>query len=177
MMKFKTHFNQQLFILLVFLIPFLAKAEESDHPFHMSITEMFFNQETNTFEVALKIFTDDFEEVLRKKYGVGILDLGTKNESNKVDELIQDYMKKVFSLKVNDQPLTAHYIGKEGDLDAIWVYFEYSIQKEEMLTLTLENSVLHQLFDDQQNVIYFDYLNKKETYICLKDQARHKILR
>lgn len=154
---------------------FLTEKEE-DHPFHMSITELAYNKQDKLLEVAVKIFTDDLEEVLKKQYNSGVLQLTTPEESMQADALIYEYLKNVFQLEVNGRLAKADFLGKEGDLDAVWVYFEYPVN-EEVKSLSLKNEVLLDLFEDQQNVVYFTFEKKKETYICLKDNVYHNILK
>ena len=58
------------FIKIVFFIQLLILP--SQHPLHVSVTNIDFNNEAKTFQIASKIFINDIEEVIYKKYNLKI---------------------------------------------------------------------------------------------------------
>ena len=121
-------------IILSFLFAILTlftvdTVQAKDHPFHVSVTELIFNPSTNHWEMSLKIFTDDLENALKRNYDTGILNLGTNDENDKANDFIVRYLSEKLTMKVDGTPVEMEYIGREGDLDAQWMYIEFISDK------------------------------------------------
>ena len=57
-------------IALLFLITTGEKNNNNNiiHPLHVTTTELNYESEQNSLEVTIKVFTDDFEQILSKKF-------------------------------------------------------------------------------------------------------------
>ncbi|MFC2121950.1 DUF6702 family protein, partial [Bacteroidota bacterium] len=63
-------------VLTCFFLLAVSRLLVSDmHPLHVSLTNIEYQKEDKTFKIAFKIFTDDFEEILNRKYSV-VMNLG-----------------------------------------------------------------------------------------------------
>ena len=60
------------------------------HKFYVSVTQIDYNQSKGRIEISSRIFIDDLEKVLDKKYHQK-LNLATRQESPKAKELIAQY--------------------------------------------------------------------------------------
>jgi len=83
-------------LLLFFLLAF--------HPVHVSVTSIEYNKEEEIFLVSFKVFTDDFETNIERKYGVN-LNLGKENELKNASEYFSRYFRESFSFIVNGEEL------------------------------------------------------------------------
>lgn len=123
------------------------------HDFHVSLSQVDYNSKNESLEITLKIFTDDFEDVLELTEGFK-LRLGSEKEATETDSLIFSYLEKNFRLKINDSKTLAEfqYIGKEIELDATWCYIEV-LNVEDLKKVEITNTILVEQFDDQTNIV------------------------
>ena len=93
------------------------------HPIFVSVTTIDHNRANKTLEVSCKIFTDDLETTLRKKYNkkVDLLDV-TLNEAMK--PMVNDYIKKHLVITADGKLANMQFIGFEQQEEGIISYFE-----------------------------------------------------
>ncbi|WP_129715328.1 DUF6702 family protein [Pedobacter sp. SYP-B3415] len=122
------------------------------HPLHVSTTEVSLNSREKSLEILVRVFTDDFENILARKYSRKT-DLSSAAMHRQMDELIKRYVDENLRLSADGKPLRLNYIGFETDHEAVIAYFEVpgitALKK-----LETRNSILYDLFDDQLNIIH-----------------------
>ena len=93
------------------------------HPIFVSVTTIDHNMANKTLEVSCKIFTDDLETTLRKKYNkkVDLLDV-TLNEAMK--PMVNDYIKMHLVITADGKLANMQFIGFEQQEEGIISYFE-----------------------------------------------------
>jgi hypothetical protein len=125
----------------------------STHPMHLCVTEMNFNQAGKALEISHKIFYDDLEEAIfastKQK-----LALHTPQENPKSAEYIQNYLRTKFEVTCNQKKQTINFVGSEYENSAIWVHYEI-VNVGNLQTLEIKNTILLDLFDDQNNFLHF----------------------
>lgn len=138
------------------------------HEFHTSITRMDYNAKDKSFEISIRVFTDDLEKALSKDNN-GQKILVVNNDKN--DPLVEKYIRKHFALVSSQkQKKTYSYVGKEQEADATWIYIEIPAQ-EAITGFSLQNTIMHDLFEDQINLVNLNYQGQKKSYIFKKDEA------
>ncbi|MDW7692870.1 DUF6702 family protein [Flammeovirgaceae bacterium SG7u.111] len=143
------------------------------HPVHMSLTYVSYNEKTNAIEISHKIFIDDFETALAKYHG-GNLHLTTKKENPDTESIMTSYLKKHFTIKINNKKKKPGFVGKEYDIDAVWIYQEITDLKD-IKNLEITNNVLQEMFEDQKNLIHIDYLEHKNSMMLEKGKATEEL--
>ncbi len=132
------------------------------HPFHMAILEMEFMEGEQHYACALKVFSDDLELALRNEFEVGVLDIGGKDERKIADSLIQAYFIKHLPFQIAGNSPKPTWVGREGNLDAQWIYF--TVSEREHWPVRVTSTLLHREFEDQRLIIHFkngeDYRNE-----------------
>ena len=134
----------------------------SKHAFHTSITEMRYNPKERSFEISLRVFTDDLEKTLsannqNKKFVI--------ENTDKNDSFIEQYVRKHFVITTpKNQKSIYQYVGKEKEGDATWIYLEMPIN-ESLKGSKIQNSVLMDSFDDQTNIVNIFLNNDKKSYL------------
>ena len=122
------------------------------HPFHVSTTEINHNATDKTLEITCRIFTDDFENILRKNYKVKV-DLSDPKEKDAMDKLVSDYVKKNLQLKTDGKVVNLAYLGFEIQDAAVNTYLQVenisSVKKIEAV-----NSLMYDMFDDQMSIMH-----------------------
>lgn len=147
-----------LFLLLSFRL----------HDFHTSITRMDYNVKEKSFEISIRVFTDDLEKALSKDNN-GQKIVVVNNDKN--DPLVEKYIRKHFALVSSQKQKKAYsYVGKEQEADATWIYIEIPHQ-EAVTGFSLQNTIMHDLFDDQINLVNLNYQGQKKSYIFKKDDT------
>lgn len=132
------------------------------HDFHTSLTEMRYNTKSKTFEISLRVFTDDLGKVLsatnqNKKF------LVENNDKN--DPFIEAYVRKHFVvINPKNQRLIINYIGKEKEGEATWIYLEMPVN-ESINGSKIQNNVLIDMFEDQTNILNIFVQNQKKSYL------------
>ncbi|MEZ4904266.1 MAG: DUF6702 family protein [Spirosomataceae bacterium] len=138
------------------------------HDFHTSITRMDYNAKEKTFELSIRVFTDDLEKALAKDNG-GQQFVVVNNDKN--DAVVEKYIRKHFALlTAQKQKQPYSYIGKEQEADATWIYVEIPAQGP-VAGFSLQNTIMLDLFDDQVNLVNFNYQGQKKSYIFKKEEG------
>jgi len=137
-----------------------AKVAER-HPLHLSSTELNYNAKTTTIEISCRIFTDDFEDLLGKKYKIKP-DLSSAAKHKDMDLLVNKYMAERFKLAANGKPLRVNYLGFENDKEAVIIYLE-SDKVKALKKLETTCTVLYDFFDDQINIFHVTFNGNRKS--------------
>lgn len=122
------------------------------HPFYVSVTEIRHNEKNKVLEVSSRVFFDDFEAALEKKYKVQ-LDIVKPADRRKMDNLIADYMKKHLHLSLDGRRMELKYLGYEIEEDAAWCYFEAAGVERPRNVSVLDN-ILFEQHPSQINMLH-----------------------
>ena len=127
-----------------------------EHPIYVSTSEIDYNKEDKRIEIAIKIFSDDLEEVLSATKGEAI-EIGTNREHPKATEYITEYIREHFKLEVNGKYTDFEYVNRKlvkDEFFAMWVLIQVP-KVNKLKSLVLENDILVDFNDGQQNHIKF----------------------
>ena len=130
----------------------LLSASPKKHPVHISVVEINHNQIDKILEISCKLFTDDFEGVLRQNYKSKV-DLINPPNRNAIDSLVKKYILSHFSIKVDNRPIHFTYLGFERDQESVFAY----IQAESVPSLKkmdISNNIMYDFFTDQINIMH-----------------------
>jgi len=131
------------------------------HPLHLGVTEAEHNAADQTLEISCKLFSDDFERVLEKVYNRDI-DLINPPDRAAVQAIINDYIRKRLSFKVDGKPITITCIGFEPDHEATFSYFQAEGIKE-VKKIEVTSTLMYDLFDDQTNIFHIKVNGKRKS--------------
>lgn len=121
------------------------------HKFYVSIYQIDYAPEKKMLQITARIFTDDLNEALTKKYNRKTF-LGEKNEMPADVDLLQKYLLENFSVKVNKKPVAIHFLSREFENNVTICYFNVK-GATKIQTMEIRNTALLELFPDQQNII------------------------
>ena len=140
------------------------------HDFHASVTQMQYNPKERTFEISVRIFTDDFEKALSAATNSKINLSGSPGSNDKNDALLEKYVLAHFSyVSPQKQAKPIKYVGHETEADANWLYLEMPYT-ESLQGGSLKQNVLMEYFDDQVNMVNIQYQGQKKTFVFRKSQ-------
>ena len=138
----------------------------SRHPVHVVTTDIDYKTASHTLQLTHRIFTDDLEkelELSEKKAGSPVrLHIGTPKEHPATDALITRYLASHFALAVNGKAVALKWVGKEQEGEATWVYLEAG-QAEDPTGFEVTNTILLELYDDQQNLVHLKAKGQKKS--------------
>lgn len=140
----------------------------SFHPFYVGLMEIEYFDESRTYGVSLKIFTDDLEKGL-EDFSEERLFLATEREHPKADSILSAYLSRKVQLTAEDK-IELRYLGKESEYDVTWIYLE-SEATEPMEKIGVENTILMEIYEDQTHIIHYisedvtlsELIHKEET--------------
>ena len=139
------------------------------HPLHVSVVELNHNNTAKTFEISVRIFTDDFETVLKQNYKTKV-DLINPVDKSAMEKLVNDYIYKRLRIEADGKPVTLNFLGFEKDNDAIYSYFEAE-NIPAVKKIHIQNALMHDLFTDQINLMHITVGgNRKSTKLNFPDK-------
>lgn len=131
------------------------------HDFHLSLSEINYNEQNKSLEISIKLFTDDLMLGLEQS-GAPKMEVGTENEPPRANEYIENYLKTHLKIKVNGKPAAYTYLGKEAEAEATWCFVEVP-KVRKVKTMEVENTFLLQTFDDQINMVNLNINGRKAS--------------
>ena len=161
----------QKFIFLLLILPTMAFT--SAHKFYLSVTEVNYASEQKSLQITTRIFVDDFQNLLQKRYSKNLALI--KGENNpRVNKYITRYFSEKLKFSIENQELKMNFIGKRYEDDLIICYFEIPNVKE-FKTISVSNSLLLDLFEEQKNLVHITKGSETKSKMLLKDNTEGSI--
>ncbi len=160
-------------LLLVHMLLFVATLTAWAHAYHASIMDVRYNAQKQQLEIALKVFTDDFEAALSTGRPASIsLDQSPKPL---VTQLTTDLLRKsvAFATKPGEV-LPLQLLGMQKENDAHWLYCTVKLAKP-VTSFTLRPSLLLPTFPDQMNIVNVEAGSKKQSVLFRDGEQEQKI--
>jgi hypothetical protein len=148
----------------------LAPALAPAHPYYVGVVEVEHNAATATVEISVRLFLDDFEETLQKKYPGKRIDLMAVPDKSYTDSCISRYIRQQLQLALPSQPLHLRYVGFERVQESIWCYFEVN----DVLTvkqLQVVNRLLYDTRKEQINMHHIMVGGKRQSHQLRNPEA------
>ena len=139
-MKFQLLF----YFLFTFVFDINNISLKPAHNFYLSISEIVYKKDNQTFEISIRFFSDDLEKAILNATNTEIFD----KEGNIIPASSKDiynYLKKHFFIYDNrGKIIECDFIGWETENDISWCYLEAHHRKFEYLKVT--NNLLIEMF-------------------------------
>ena len=158
------------FLCLLLIMPMLALGV---HKHYISLTKVDFIKEKEVIQVTMKFFIDDIELALENRHGEA-MELTTKEENKMADKFLEGYIRRKFTVWVNEEEKAYSYLGKEYENNEVFFYLELK-NISDIKTIEVQNSMLFEEFEEQQNYIKLKIENVKKTFILVKANNREKL--
>jgi len=152
----------RLFTCIVLLFCCLGAGRLADHPFHVGVVTIEHNASEQSVELTCKLFTDDFENALRKQFNVPV-DLTKPSAHTAMDSLVSRYLRTELMLTINGKKQPGRYLGFEQDKEAIYVYVEYA-GVSKLVSIKADCSLMYELFTDQVNIFHVTAGGQRKSY-------------
>jgi hypothetical protein len=149
----------QISVIALFLLSFTSI---SLHKFYVSVNQIDFVPKKKALEITSRIFIDDLDLALEKKFKKKIY-LATSREVSDSKELLRKYFNEKFSIKVNGQEKQIYFLGKEVEENVLICYFTIK-DVEKVSSLEIKDVVLMELFE-QQHIFHTTILGEKRSIL------------
>lgn len=152
-----------LLLLLIFSL-----TSFTTHKFYVSVTEIEHNEKAQSLQIISRVFTDDLEDLLQKRYHKEIR-LLAKGDVGEVENSLKNYLGQKFRIVVDGKSYEAEYLGKEYENDMTLMYLEVSGIKS-VKSVKVKNAILTDLFEDQKNLVHVELKGKTKSLILTGDK-------
>lgn len=137
----------------------------------MGIYQINYAPEKKMLQITTRIFVDDLNKALEKKYKKAT-HLGTVKETPEDVVLMKKYLADKLRIKVNGSQLAMNFLSKEIESDVIVCYLSIrDITK--IKSLEAYNSVLMDWDSEQQNITHFTGFGDKQSFLFTESVTNH----
>ena len=133
------------------------------HKFYVAVYQINYAPEKETLQITSRIFADDLNKALEKKYTKKHY-LGTDKESPEDLVLLKKYLSENLIIKVNGQSKAMNFLSKEMEGDVLISYLSMK-DISKLKSLEVHNAVLVDWDSEQQNITHFTILGTKQSFL------------
>ncbi len=144
-----------------------AKAHEQK----VAITQILFNPNTGNIEIAHRLNLHDAEHAVQEGWGEADLTSDPENL-----ERLTHYVRGNFFLYDGERLLESKKVGAEIDGIYVWIYDELPIPKKRIKVLTVDNTILRDVWPDQSNLVNLELGNFRESVFFSGDDREKQII-
>lgn len=149
----KLFFNIALLLLVAF------------HPLHVSVSNLDYQDDKHVCLLVLKVFSDDFAEVIRQREGLAVLE-GRDSLSIKDNPIIRPYLKENVQIRLDGQLFEMdkwRLDSVKNNFEASWLFYsmEYNGLFKE---ISIRNSIFFDHFSDQKNLVIIGNGNEEKAF-------------
>lgn len=143
----------------------------NSHKFYVSVTDVEYSSEKQSLQIISRVFADDFENVLKKRYKTSVV-LLPDEETNDADKWISRYINQKLNISIKGVTLQLNYIGKRYEEDRVYLYVEVE-NVSKFNSIAIENLILTDLFEEQKNLVHVKVKNQTKSKVLTKAQPSH----
>lgn len=154
------------------LVMLLLLSFSSAHKYYVSVTNIAYSKDDSAFQVTSRVFIDDLDKLLKERYDIEAK-LATPKESKLADEYIEKYFRTKFAIELDGEPVQYNFLGKRYDNDMVICYLEIpNVKLSETKSMTIQNEVLMDLFDNQQNIVHVKWNGNKKSFMLIRQNNK-----
>ena len=144
-----------LSISILFLLSF------SIHKYYVSITKIEIDTSSLQVKIHSGLFVDDFEKLLEERFELRNVDFEDATEEVKIN--VKQYVERKIKFKLNRKEIPLRYLGFELEDEYIYFYVEGKISTKKIGRVDVENTMLQEIFTEQNNKIDITYKNEVKS--------------
>jgi len=138
------------------------------HKYYVSVFQMDYAPEKKVIRMTARIFIDDFEATLNKKYNRKFY-FGSSQEDKDATTFLKTYLSEKIAVKVNGKAKAITYLGRETEEDVLVCY--YTIPAEgKIKSIWVRNIILTESYPEQQNIIHTNINSNKKSLMLTNDK-------
>jgi hypothetical protein len=133
------------------------------HPVHVSVTNLDLDPVSGKVELSVKIFSDDFQDLILNKYGVQLNIIEQEEPGDKIGSVNQ-YIKEALQLVFNGKEAAElQFMDAELNEEAIWLFYRYD-HPGKIRRVNIINRIMLEKFNDQTNLMIVTFNEKQNGY-------------
>lgn len=140
------------------------------HRFYIAIYQLHYVPQKKMVQITTRIFIDDLNEALKKEYHKKTF-VGTENETPEDITLMKKYMTERFKISINGQSKVINYLSNELENNVIICYLNIK-DISKISSIEVENSILTELFPEQQNIIQYNNNGQKQNLLLTAETTK-----
>jgi hypothetical protein len=157
--------------LLVILFSFLSAF--TLHKFYVGVFQIDYFKEKKAVQITARLFIDDLEKALYKKHNKHIY-ITTKDEIAEANTLIANYLSEKLKIKINNKSQSLQFLTKEQEDNIVICYLKIPF-KDNIKYLEITNTVLSDIFKEQQNLVHLNLNSNKKTLLFTNTETNQKL--
>lgn len=162
-------------LLLILSFVFLFSSFTSImHKYYLSVSEIEYKAESKSLQITTRVFIDDFQDVLNKRYGQSA-DFTKENGIAENKNLIEKYLTGKLIIKTDNQLVDLEYLGGEIEGDQLVLYIE-GTEVENFRKILVTNLILTDLYSDQKNVVHVQIGDQIKSFLLVKEKPSESLI-
>ena len=143
------------------------------HKHYISLTKIDYVKEKKTVQITMKFFLDDIELALENRLKEP-MELASKDENPLANKFMESYIRQKFNIWIDEKQVAYNYLGKEYENNEVFFYLEIE-NIDQIQSISVENNMLFEAFEEQQNYIKLTIDNTEKTFILVKANAKEML--
>jgi hypothetical protein len=162
--------KRSIVIRLLLICMTLVFTGATTHPIYVSVTEIQHNAKDKTLEISCKIFTSDFEAILKSKTKSKV-NLLQPADKTLMESLVNQYIQQHLKIKVDGNLKPMEFLGYEQNEDAIQSFFEIN-DVAALKKIDVQDDILYEYKSQQISIIHVVVNgNRKSTKLVNPDNS------
>ncbi len=141
------------------------------HAFHVSVCEVYHNPDTKSLEISMKIFMNDIELAIQNESHAEFTLIGAGEPE---EALLKAYVITHYKISVDGDEVDLNWVGYEIKGDALQCYLEGK-EIHKISQIEFDDTLLTEVFEDQINLVHFQYKEEMKSLKATKDNPRQSI--
>lgn len=156
-------------------ILFLSLSAFAFHKFYVGVYQVEYAAEKKMIQITSRIFIDDLNNALEKKYHKKTF-VGTEKETQADVDLFKKYLAENFTIKINSQLKPITFLSKEVESGDVLVSYSRIKDVDKFKTLEISNTILVDWNGEQQNITHISAFGTKRS-VLFTESSRKELLK
>lgn len=153
-------------LLVILVLTGLTLSSFNLHKHYISLTQIEYNEGEKALQITMRFFIDDLEKAVETRFDKNLA-LATEDELKNANAYIERYLDSKFKLWINGTEQSPNYLGKQYEDDQVFFFLELE-KVENIEIIEVQNSVLMEVYEEQQNYIKLSIGEIEKTFILIK---------
>ncbi|MDR6764295.1 hypothetical protein J2Y38_004524 [Flavobacterium sp. 2755] len=156
-------------------ILFLSLSSFAFHKFYVGVFQVEYAAEKKMIQITSRIFVDDLNNALEKKYHKKTF-VGTEKETPADLDLLKKYLAENFTIKINGQSKPITFLSKEVESDDVLICYSRIKDIEKFKSIEISNTLLVDWSSEQQNITHISAFGTKRS-VLFTESSRKELLK
>ncbi|CAC9974170.1 DUF6702 family protein [Flavobacterium panici] len=156
-------------------ILFLSLSSFAFHKFYVGVFQVEYAAEKKMIQITSRIFVDDLNNALEKKYHKKTF-VGTEKETPADLDLFKKYLAENFTIKINGQSKPITFLSKEVESGDVLICYSRIKDIDKFKSIEISNTLLVDWSSEQQNITHISAFGTKRS-VLFTESSRKELLK